>query len=204
MSENQVDRVATPISPQDLADALATAWPSVVGGDAPADAILVLMAQSAFETDRWKACWNWNFGNVKHYAGDGNDYFVMRCNEVINGQNVWIPNCPFRAYDSVDDGAVAYLTLLYKRFNKAWPFVLDGDPEGFVAAIRAQRYFTGSLTDYTNGVLRYFRQFGGIVPAKIVRAGQLWALASTAAMVGAASFYAWHVWTVDYDRRRLF
>jgi hypothetical protein len=159
----QVARQATPVSAQDLANALATIWPVVIGGAAPAGAITVLLAQSAFETGAWKACWNWNLGNVKHTPGDGFDWFVMTASEG-EGANQTMVSSAFRAYPSLQAGAKAYLAILRQRFSSAWSYVLDGDTDGFVQALKDQNYFTGNLEQYQAGVTRYWNQFQNILP----------------------------------------
>lgn len=74
--------------------------------------------------------------------------------------SVWVkpdhPACRFRAYETLDEGAVDYLLLLRRRFSKAWPFVLAGDPVGFVHAIKQQGYFTASEATYAASVRTIF------------------------------------------------
>jgi len=158
-----VGRVGTPISAQDLADALAVAWPSVVGGDPPDGAILVLMAQSAFETGGWSACWNYNLGNFKHTPNDGHDYFQMTASEGEGAATTMVPS-QWVSYDTLQDGVNAYLSAIYHRWSAGWQSVLDNDPSGFVAALKAHGYFTGNLAQYQAGVLAWYKKLGGIVP----------------------------------------
>ena len=55
------------------------------------------------------------------------------------------PGCRFRAFDSLEHGAAAYLAKLRSRFARAWPYVEAGDPSGFAAALKSQGYFTAPL-----------------------------------------------------------
>lgn len=174
------NRVATPISGQALADALATAWPTVVGGVAPAVAIRLLLAQSDFETGGWAACWNWNLGNAKHTPGDGTDWFVMTASEG-SGSSATMVKSMFRSYPTLQDGAQAYLRLMYKRFSSAWPYVLSGDATGFVQTLKAHGYFTGDLNDYTAGVKARLAKYTDIIPT----VQQLRGVALLGAKVGA-------------------
>lgn len=66
------------------------------------------------------------------------------------------PACRFRAFRSLDEGAVDYLALLRQRFSLAWPFVCAGDPDGFVRALKQQRYFTASADTYATAVRSIF------------------------------------------------
>ena len=158
-----VERIATPISGQEFANALATVWPIVIGGAAPAVAIRLLLAQSDFETGGWKSCWNWNFGNVKHVPGDGTDWFVMTASEGSGASKVMVSSM-FRSYPTMQEGAKAYLSIFHKRFSAAWPYIISGDVVSFVQALKNERYFTGDLTDYTSGVKVRLAKYTGIVP----------------------------------------
>lgn len=69
------------------------------------------------------------------------------------------PYARFRAFRTLEDGAYDYLTLLYRRFPKAWPAICQGDPIAFCAMLKAQRYFTADLEPYTKGVASLFREY---------------------------------------------
>lgn len=159
----QVARVLTNVGFQPLADAIATVWPSVIGGEAPTRAIATLLAQSAFETGSWKACWNNNFGNVKHVAGDGCDWFTMSATE--GDENVVMVKSTWRSYPTVQQGAAGYISFLHKHFPSAWAKALEGDTDGFVASLRASGYFTGNLEDYQRGVRGLWAKFRDVLPS---------------------------------------
>ena len=159
----EVAATRTPISAQDLFEALAEVWPSIVGGTPSRQALLTLLAQSAFETGQWTSAFNYNLGGIKHVTGDGRDFFTSGCSEVVNGVNV-PQTCTFRAFATLSEGASDYLSFLHKRFANAWPFVEAGDPAGFVHALKSAGYFTGSENDYVAGVTRYFNQFDKTMP----------------------------------------
>jgi hypothetical protein len=162
-----VERVATPVTGQQLADAMATVWPLIVGGTAPPAAIRLLLAQSDFETGTWKYCWNWNFGNAKHIPSDGTDYFVMTAGEGTgaNGANTNMVSSMFRSYPTVLEGVKAYLNLLYKSFSSAWQYVMSGDPDSFVQTLKEHGYFRGDLSAYTAGVKARLSKYIGLTPA---------------------------------------
>jgi flagellum-specific peptidoglycan hydrolase FlgJ len=168
MAETLVPVQNTPIAAGDLYKALRVAWASAVQDSiCTRDSLLVLLAQSALETGFWHACWNWNLGNVKHVAGDGYDYYQIRCNEIIGGKVVWIsppdPGCSFRSYASISDGALSYLTLLRGRFRPAWPAVVEGDPVGFCHLLKLSHYYTADEGIYTAGVVRCYHQLDSTV-----------------------------------------
>ena len=158
----QQPRVQTTVTAQQLANMFASVWPLVVGGTAPTAGVLILVAQSAFETGAWKSCWNWNFGNIKHNTGDGTDWFTMTASEG-EGENEVMVSSMFRSYPTFEMGAKAYLAFMH-RFGSSWSQVLDGDPEGFVQALKDENYFTGNLDQYIAGTQRYWKQFQDILP----------------------------------------
>lgn len=76
MSEEQVGVIRTVITPQGYARAVITAWKHVGEGIPEKQAVAVLYAQWMMETGG-SACWNWNIGNAKHFAGDGFNYMCL-------------------------------------------------------------------------------------------------------------------------------
>jgi len=53
-----------------------------------------------------------------------------------------------------------HLILLAKRrFNTAWPAVLEGDCRAFARALKAKGYFTADAGAYANGMLASFNKF---------------------------------------------
>jgi hypothetical protein len=157
----------TPVTATDVYLSLRRAWEAQITDvalDSPAlrAALLVLLSQSAFETGFWKAIHWWNLGNAKHVPGDGRDYCAFRCSEVIGGKEVFLdpPNagCEFAAFDSLDDGAAYYLTLLRYHFAPAWPAVLAGDVADFARRLKAARYYTADEAVYCAGLIRCLAQ----------------------------------------------
>lgn len=69
------------------------------------------------------------------------------------------PWCRFRAFTSLTAGADDYIELLHRRFRRAWPALEAGDPEQFVRALHASRYFTASVERYLPPVLQLFGKF---------------------------------------------
>lgn len=122
--------------------------------------VCLLLAQVAFETGLGKSMHRWNLGNAKHVDGDGRDWCSFACTEVLHGREVWFfppaPACRFRAFRSLDEGAVDYLSMMRRTFRSAWPALLSGDPVAFVSALKAAHYFTADVGLYTRGVSSIF------------------------------------------------
>lgn len=163
MTETIVPDVLTPVTPTALYAALQQAWPNVIGGTPQRCSLLVLLAQVAEETG-WHACHCWNLGNVKHVPGDGHDYCQFRASEIVGGKEVF-STMSFRAFASLDAGAVDYLTLLHRRFASAWPAVLDGDPAAFVHALKLEHYFTADEGLYSKNVVALFTALSHTIPS---------------------------------------
>ena len=159
MTDKLVPRVRTTCTPEALFEALWADWSSVVT-DAPPTraALVVLVGHWAFETGWGQSCWNWNLGNKKHVAGDGHEFYQVRCNEVVGGVLKWYdppdPATSFLAYDSIEAGVRDYLVGLRGRFGSAWPAVEAGDPAAFCHLLKLAHYYTDDETHYTNNVVQ--------------------------------------------------
>lgn len=73
----------TVIDAQTFLNALGYCWVQLFNQPAEKESLLVLMAQSALETGRWKYIHNYNLGNAKSVDGDGRDFSFYACNEIF-------------------------------------------------------------------------------------------------------------------------
>ena len=155
----------TPCTPVALYASLERAW---VDGSPSRESLLVLLSHWALETG-WGHAMHWfNIGNRKHVDGDGRDYTMLRCNEVIGGHVVWLdppnPGTWFVAFQTLDEGAADYLAGLRKQFALAWPAVLAGDVAQFCHLLKVQHYYTADEAQYTATASACYRQLDGILP----------------------------------------
>jgi hypothetical protein len=150
--------------------AFRSAYETVVGVTPSNDCIALLVAHSALETGRWKSIHCFNLGNEKasqEYAGL---YCQFRCNEVINGKVQWFdpphPQCNFRAFQSLESGAIDHLRFLSQRerYAKAWLAAKSGDPAAFVHALKAGGYFTADEGPYLSAVKSLFEEYRRLAP----------------------------------------
>ncbi|HMI84887.1 MAG TPA: glucosaminidase domain-containing protein [Polyangiaceae bacterium] len=168
-----IPHAITPITPTVFASALVAGWRTFFGGEAPRQAIVLLMAQSAHETASWKYVHNFNIGNIKAVDGDGYDWTMFRCREKVGGNDVWLdppnPGTRFRAFRSLTEGAIDHLAFLYgrARYATAWAELKSGDPLKFATALRAAGYYTDPVDVYAGAVTRYAKQFGASLPAEL-------------------------------------
>lgn len=207
---SEVPCTRTPTDASSLYRALVQAWPTIVGGTPTSAALMVLLAQSAFETGHWGSVYNWNFGGAKHVDGDGRDYAWCKTTE---GNPPQPTMAMFRAFSTLEAGAADYLQLLYKRFGKAWSYVLAGDPSNFVRKLKALGYFTGDETAYENGVVSNFntfvKQFGGALPTpspEVKKSGiavvEAVMTAVGGAVLGTLAFEIYERWVTRRQRHR--
>lgn len=147
----------------ELAAALRDAWVTMFPDPPSRAALLVLLAQWALETDDGRRCIAWNIGNVKSVVGDGRDFTEFQTFEYVNGVKTPMV-CRFRAFASLEAGALDYLHTLSRRFSASWPFVLAGDPAGFAKALHGEHYYTASVESYTAGVVSRFAAFDAQLP----------------------------------------
>jgi hypothetical protein len=161
--------VQTHCTPAELYRALGDAWRPLCGTEPTRGGILVLLAHWALETGFGHSCWCYNLGNVKHVAGDGRDFYQIRCNELVNGNAVWYdpphPATSFRAFDSLASGVVDYLTILRGQFGFAWPAVEAGDAADFCHRLKLRGYYTADESTYTAGVERCYHQIDASIPS---------------------------------------
>ena len=182
-----VPPVRTQVSPLELQQALAARLTEALG-HAPSDhATIALVAMSAFETGRWKSCWNYNLGNVKATESWSGNYTCLRnVREVIRGVTRWFspsgetagkdgpvigerytlppghPATRFIAFSSLDQGAAAWVEKLLKRYRAPLEALLAGaSTNDFIAGLKNLNYFTGDLAVYQSQVASLYREFGG-------------------------------------------
>lgn len=164
---NYVEPVACDATPREVHDALFAAWHLVLpeeAGEASSAAIRLLLAQFSIETGKLVpgakkgGFWCWNLGNVKggprmtpsREDVTGRKWTMLnRVREIIGGKNVYFdpphPQTHFRAFDSLAQGAAAWLLDLWTEFRTAWDELLSGDGSAYAAALKREGYYTAPL-----------------------------------------------------------
>lgn len=66
--------------------------------------------------------------------------------------------CRFRAFESLDRAMYELMLLILNRFEAAWAAAEKGDCAGFVKALKAKGYFTGSESAYLLGMAHHYSQ----------------------------------------------
>jgi len=160
-SAKEVEPTRTKATVGELRGAIARACEKL-HGSAPKELVDTLTAQASLETGRGQHMYNWNFGGIK---GSGPTGLTAKCHtkEVIDGKQVEIVD-GFRAYGSLDEGALDYVATLRGRFGRSWDAAQTGDVRGFAHALKAQGYYTASEVDYTKALTSLYTEAAGAPP----------------------------------------
>jgi hypothetical protein len=175
MTGIELPRQQTLATPIEMRLALRLAWFALFDDDPSKETLSLLLAQWGLETGRGKFSYCWNDGNEKYPSkvvggvemielGTRGDWFFNHCNEQIKpGVWVWFDKpqrgACFKGYGSIFLGALGYLSLLARRYKRAWSALLNGDPSTFVRMLKSQGYFTADLAPYEAAVVSLFREF---------------------------------------------
>src|SRR3954462_11037643 len=169
MKATLIPEKLTQLEAADVARAFRAAFVRSFAHEPSARTLAILMAQSALESGRWRSLHCYNFANVKASETYEGLYCLYRCNEIIDGKVEWFdppnPQCRFRAFEDADSGAYAYLVFLLRpRFKPAWDKAIEGDPIGFVGALKEHGFFTAAEEPYRRAVVSLMSEYSSKIP----------------------------------------
>lgn len=149
----------TPVNDDDVVHALSNAYASVVGKKPDKGKLGLMVGQVALETGgtgsgHLRSVHNYNLGNIRgEYNGSWTSFTA---GEIEKGKEViYQPgeHNKFRAYPSLDAGAVDYVRMLQSRPHW-WDGLQTGTVDGFIKGLTTYpAYFTAGAQTYAN-VLR--------------------------------------------------
>lgn len=145
-SVRYVEPDRTPVKPPEIRAALARAWQSTTGAEASRGVLDALTAQAMLETGRGTQMVQFNFGGIKGVGPSGLSTKASTI-EVEGGQTKHIVD-GFRAYASLDEGAVDYVKLVRHQFGAALARADSGDLDGFAHELKVAHYYTADEKDY--------------------------------------------------------
>jgi hypothetical protein len=175
----EVQATRTPLAPTDARELLGRALAAELGRTpAPAE-LRMVVAQSALETNWWKALWNWNFGNAT--AISGAPFFVL---QTRTGPK------HFRPFASAWQGATYFVALLRRRYASAWQLLGAGDPIAYAYALKAGNYYEEDPAAYGEALAARYRQLGPSSTATEARNAP--AAAGTGAIAVALFVWWWY------------
>lgn len=143
--------------------------------------LCLLAAQWALETGSGSAMMNYNVAGIKAGANEQHTYYwtfedlpAVQAQAVVDASTtsapaefrdpkvlpdgrwrVWVgpkhPAARFRAYSSLSDGVIDYLTRLKRgRYAAAWDDAVHGNPAGFAQKLKDGGYFTADTWTYAH------------------------------------------------------
>lgn len=146
----QVAPERTKVSRAELRAALGRALERSDGHRPAAGLVDVLTAHASLETASGDRMYNFNFGGIKGVSPSGSTA-VCRTREVLAGKEVVVHD-GFRAYASLDEGALDYVRTMKTQFSAAVAAASRGDVAGFASALKSAHYYTASEADYAHGL----------------------------------------------------
>ncbi len=147
----EVEVKSTPVSRGELRASIARAFEKVRGHVASEATLDILTAQASLETANGSKMNNFNFAGIKGHGPTGATA-KYKTFEVIDGKQIHIVD-GFRAYDSLEQGAVDYVNVLGARFGKALGRAELGDVTGFAHELKASGYYTASEDSYRDALV---------------------------------------------------
>lgn len=151
VSSHEVPVQATPVTRAEIRASIARAYQKVKGQVASEATLDILTAQASLETASGSKMNNFNFAGIKGHGPTG---ATAKYNtfEVIDGKTIHLVD-GFRAYDSLDQGAVDYVDTLGKRFGSALSRAELGDVTGFAHELKRSGYYTASEDSYRDALV---------------------------------------------------
>ncbi len=148
-----VDIKKTHLTMDEASSSLSNAFQKLTGNVPSRDTLRILTAQWAHETGGGKSMLNYNFGGIKGTGPTGLS-IAAKTHEGYGDSEVTIRD-HFRAYESADDGATDYVSLLRRRFPVAFGEAEKGNLQGFATGLKDAGYYTDSVENYQRGLERW-------------------------------------------------
>lgn len=142
----------TPLSGEQAASAIASAYEARTGQKPSAETLAILTSHWSLETAQGTRMFNFNFAGIKGHSPDGMTA-VMRTREGFGERATHIRD-GFRAYSTAEAGAADYVGLLERRYAPALEAAKSGDPVAFAQKLKAGGYYTGNEAQYAQGITR--------------------------------------------------
>ncbi len=140
----------THLSTEQASSALSSAWSEQFGEEPSEKTVAVLTAQWSHETGDGRSMFNFNFGGIKGKGPSGLSV-NQRTKEGWGATEKTIRD-NFRAYQSAQEGAGDYISLLKRRYPAAIEAAAQGEPGNFVRELKNGGYFTGNEASYVRSI----------------------------------------------------
>jgi hypothetical protein len=141
----------TPLDSVSASRHLAAGYQTVTGSPPSQQALELLWAQWALETNRGQAMYGNNFGGIK--AGASGPSALLHTREGYGAHERRVRD-RFRTYATAAEGARDYVSLLARRYPAAFEALRAGDVDGFATGLHRGRYFTAHPDTYRTALRR--------------------------------------------------
>jgi hypothetical protein len=138
--------VSTELTRAQARNLLAHTFAELEGRPPTVDELDMLAAHSDLETGAWRSMWNWNAGNVTSSTSSPH-YVLKRVLEYVDGEPVKM-DVTFRSYDDARAGFRSFVSLVRRRYPRAWALLGSRDSDAYAAALKAGGYYSAPLARY--------------------------------------------------------
>ena len=181
MTGRELPARATPVAALDVFLALRLQLGIQLGREVPRQGALILLAQMALETGRFKSCMNFNLGGIKaskKWAGDYQHFTTLEVLpmalaakymadvpadstveviKTVDGMSTVRfagrhPVNKFVAFESMNSAMEHHVGFLLGRYRSAVECAMGGSATGFVSELYRLKYFTGDRASYEKSV----------------------------------------------------
>ena len=188
MTGRELPARATPVAAIDVFLALRMQLGIQLGREVPRQGALILLAQMALETGRFKSCMNYNLGGIKaskKWAGDFQHFTTLEVLpmalaakyledvpaestveiiKTVDGMSTvrfaWRhPVNNFVAFETMDGAMEHHVGFLLGRYRSAVECAMGGSATGFVSELYRLKYFTGDRASYEKSVASLAREY---------------------------------------------
>lgn len=149
----EVARLRTPLSEQEIADALISGHKQVFGCAPSTLKLGCACCHIDIENEHGKSIWDNNFGNIT-----GGDQFYTFVTKEQTSPGVWKElKLHYRAYPDAVSGAAGYWKLLASdHYSLVLEFFEAGDIEGATRELGRQHYYTANIEPYVHTMVQLF------------------------------------------------
>lgn len=144
---------AAALTPEQRMASVAEQVQAMAGQEIPPEGLQILVAQAAHESgngDSQGAAAANMFGHKRTGSRQG----IVANTTEGEGQSAHRTRAEFALYPTMADGVADHLSLLQRRYPRAWEALQMGDAPAFVAALKDGNYFTGNEAQYLRAIQR--------------------------------------------------
>lgn len=144
----EVELTRTTATRAQMRDAIERAEQRLTGRTPSRALVDIVTAQACHETGNGRSMYNFNFGGIKGTSPSG--MTAVSATHEWEGERRYRTQARFRAYESLDEGAEDFLSLLHRRYSAAITVADRGDVDAYAHALKQGGYFTGPEARYAN------------------------------------------------------